>query len=37
MLIQAYPVLFLSFDQSKQWNSPNGKITPVVLLLHEAK
>jgi len=29
--------IVLSFDQSKQSNSPNGKITPVVLLLHEAK
>jgi len=27
----------LSFDQSKQSDSPNGKITPAVLLLHEAK
>jgi len=37
MLIQVYPVSSLSFDQSKQSDSLNGKITPAVLLLHEAK
>jgi len=37
MLIQVYPVSSLSFDQSDQSDSPNGKITPAVLLLHEAK
>jgi len=37
MLIQVYPVSFLSFDQSKQSDSLNDKITPAVLLLHKAK
>jgi len=37
MLIQVYPVSSLSFDQCKQSDSPNGKITTPVLLLHEAK
>jgi len=37
MLIQVYPVSSLSFDQSKQSDSPNGKITPAVLLLDQAK
>jgi len=37
MLIQVYPVSSLSFDQSEQSDSPNGKITPAVLLLYEAK
>jgi len=37
MLIQVYPVSSLSFDQSRQSDSPNGKITPAVLLLYEAK
>jgi len=30
MLIQAYPISSLSFDQSKQSDSPNGKITLAV-------
>jgi len=37
MVIQVYLVLSLSFDQSKQSDSLNGKITPGVLLLHETK
>jgi len=37
VLIQVYPVSSLSFEQSKESDSPNGKITPAVLLLHEAK
>jgi len=37
MLIQVHPVSSLSFDQSEQPDSPSGKITPAVLLLHEAK
>jgi len=36
MLIQVYHVSSLSFVQSKESNSPNGKITLEVLLLHEA-
>jgi len=35
--IQVYPTSSLSFDQPKQSDSPNGKMTPAVLLLHEAK
>ena len=31
MLIQVYPISSLSFDQSKQSDSPNGKITLAVL------
>ena len=31
MLIQVYPVSSLSFEQSKESDSPNGKITPAVL------
>jgi len=30
--IQVHPVSCLSFDQSKQLDSPNGKTTPAVLL-----
>jgi len=37
MPIQVYPISSLSFDQSKQLDSPNGKKTPAVLLLHEEK
>jgi len=37
MLNQVYPVSSLSFDQSNQSDSPNGKITPAGVLLHEAK
>jgi len=37
MLIQVYPVSSLSFHQSKQSDSPNDKITPAVLLVHEGK
>jgi len=36
-LIQVYSASSLSSDQSKQLDSSNGKITPAVLLLHEAK
>jgi len=32
-----YPISSLSFNQSKQSDSPNGKITPAVLLLPGAK
>jgi len=37
MLIELYHVSSLSFEQSKESNSPNGKITLEVLLRHEAK
>jgi len=37
VLIQVYPVSSLSFNQSKQLDSQNGKITTAVLLLHVAK
>jgi len=36
MLIQVYPISSLSFDQSKQSDYPDGKVTTAVLLLHEA-
>jgi len=37
MLIQVDPVSSLSFDQPKQSDSPDGKVTPAVLLPHEAQ
>jgi len=30
-------IVLVIFDQSKQLDSLNGKITPAVLLMHEAK